>query len=332
MCYQDEDGTDSSLGTGSGNETSCFYRGTTDMLKLIEGKNSSFGSFNVLALRNYLNGTITYDSEKTTLLNGILDAAKSVSTTTEDTSSIANDISNTSTTNTSNEDQNVYLNFSINPQNNPTYSVSGYSINSSATNSVDGYVYYYTDSNMNISITPGLDETNISTSTVTIYYGIDSNSDGDLDDNGDSKNVLWTWNETIAKGIAEATGLSEADAATAVNNSPATYRYTVTSGDENTDALSCSISLSSSEIESGKKYLILVEGYDIDNQQIIESASNGYGFYAKTNVVAPSIIVGASSGYVNLGNSKVIPESVFTGTKQFGFSGTISSEIGRAHV
>src|SRR5574344_1693869 len=61
LCYQDESGTDSSLGTGSGNETSYYYRGTTAMLNLIEGKNASFANFNVLALRNYINGTTTYD-------------------------------------------------------------------------------------------------------------------------------------------------------------------------------------------------------------------------------------------------------------------------------
>ncbi|MFA6938287.1 MAG: hypothetical protein WCQ67_08655, partial [Treponema sp.] len=317
LCYQDESGTDSSLGTGSGNETSCYYRGTTAMLNLIEGKNASFANFNVLALRNYINGTTTYDADKTTALNDILNSAKSVSTTTEDTESIASDISNTSTT-VSGEEKNVYLNFSINPQNNPTYSVSGYGLNSSTTNVVDGFGYYYTGSSMNVSVTPGLDETNLDTSTITFYY----EKYGD-----DTPCLLWTWDESVAVAFAmkNDSTLTAESAKAIVDADPSVYKYTVTSSDENTDSLSCSITLEAADVEKNTKYKIIAEGYDINNEALTSSAAEGYGFFAKTNVVAPELTFGTNSGYKNLANNTVFKESVFTAGDAFEFSGTITS-------
>lgn len=282
------------------------------MLNLINAKNESFPEFTVAALRAYLSGTdSTYSGNET--LKSILDSAASVSASDRNLQGIASSISNTSVS-----DGDVYLSFTMNPANNPTYTVSGLSIDASTAGSenyTDGYYNYYADSTINASVSVGLDGTNLDTSTVSIYY----TKDGD-----DSKKLFWTWNYDVALKYAVAGGLDEATAAANIQASPKNYRYTVTSKDENSDAMSVTSSLGTNEIVSGFKYSFSIEGKDIDGQPIVQSASGGFGFMAKSNTSAPRISFGASSEYLNLATQSVFTENIFNG-RNLKFSGTVSS-------
>ncbi|WP_407425168.1 hypothetical protein [Treponema sp.] len=327
-----KDSSDS--GEGNGNSTTTYYRGTTDMLQLINGKKSSFENFTVSTLRTYLNGTdSTYSGN--TELQEILDESVSKSTVStvlssdgtyqsvSDDNPISESIENTSTTSSSGDSQDVYLNFTINPENNPTYTVSGLTITeggASDSYSSNGYFLYYSDSTINVSIAPGLDNTNLDTSTISVYYT-------NVTDASSEKQLFWTWDEETA--VKYAMAKDNCDKTTALANvtaNPSAYRYTVTTSDENTDALSVTSSLSSSnaEISTGKEYKFSIEGYDIDSQAIVEGDSAGYGFMAKSNSTVPTITFGDTAGNVNLSSSSAITKSVITGGT-FGFSGTVYS-------
>ena len=227
----------------------------------------------------------------------------------------------------------VYFTFSLNPRNNPAYTISGLALKPDTTvtdNYTGAYYNYYSDSTINVSIAPGLDLTNILTSSVTVYYTKEGTSE---------KQLLWTWNE--AKAIESAMknyALSEEQAKTALSADPATYRYTPTDADANTDTLSKSTTLSAAkgEIVYGYKYDFSIEGTDIDNpndtQKIIPSDTAGFGFYAKANVAAPVVNLGDENkaNFTNLLTLSSITESVVTEGK-LSFSGvtTSASEVSR---
>ena len=306
----------------TGNTTTTYYRGTTDMLNLINSKKTNFPNFTVASLRNYLNKTDTSYVGNEELAE-IISAAASVSTTTEETAQLAS----RALVNTTTSDGEVYLTFSINPKNNPTYTVSGLALNPEASSSddnyTDGYYKYYSDSPIVVSVSPGLDGTNLDTSTVTIYYT-------NVDVENAEKQLFWTWNEEVALAYAMNTyNLSESSARTVLTADPATYRYTVTSSDENTDSLQKSSSLSSSsfEIIFGNNYVFSVEGADIDGQPIVESDAVGYGFAATSNSAAPSLVIGDTDivNYKNLTTLTSITESVLTEAKLC-FDGWVSTD------
>ncbi|MBR1537065.1 MAG: hypothetical protein IJ630_09020 [Treponema sp.] len=300
-----------------GNSTSLFYRGTTAMLNLVNAKNSGFPDFSVASLKNYLNKTdSTYlENEE---IEDILLASQSVSVSTENCESISDFISNTNASNGS-----VYLTFSVNPKNNPTYTVNGLSLNLNSEddeNYTDGYYNYYSDSTINVSIVPGLDLTNIETSSVSIFY----NKVGDSE-----KKLLWTWNEATAlKYLMENYAVSESEARTRLSSDPSTYRYTKTESDENTDTLkkTTSLSATNAEIVFGKIYEFSIEGKDIDGQSIISSDNDGYGFFAKSNTAAPVITIGTENKaeYQNLISLTAIKSEVASAGK-INFAGTTST-------
>lgn len=301
-----------------GNVTTEFYRGTTDMLNLINAKNKEFADFSVTMLRNYINKTdATYVGNEN--LQRILDEALSKSCA-YSTESISSAVSNTETAS-----GDVYLTFSVNPKNNPTYTVSGLAISPDATGDsyTEGYYNYFSDSAINVSITPGLDLNNLDTSTISIYY----KKVGESDEN---KQLFWTWNEDEAvKYVKKLYDKDEDEAKAMIAADPKTYRYTITSKDENTDALSLSSSLSASsgieEIQNGYKYEFSVEGFDIDGQTFIASDSNGFGFFASANGSSPRMELGNENKaqYKNLAALTAFKKDELD---KLSFSGTIESE------
>ncbi|MCH5295495.1 MAG: hypothetical protein J1F14_06300 [Treponema sp.] len=268
-------------GAGDGNASTQYYRGTTDMLNLINGKNTEFQSFSAFELRKYLNKTDKKYKDASTLKE-ILSAATSESTKIEN---ISKYISNTKTS-----QGNVYLTFSVNPKNNPTYSVGGMSIMDSADNPpedyTDGYAPYFAGSAINVSITPGLDNTNLRTSSISIYYKIKRNTD---DDYGEEQ-LFWTWDEAVALKYAKMQDPSVTLEDIKISSAAAaTYRYTITTTDQNTDSLSVSSTLTTADVKTGNKYKFFVAGKDIDGQGIVENDSAGYGFMAKSSSVVPTL-------------------------------------------
>lgn len=326
--------TSETEGSGQGNTTRYYYRGTSNMLTLVNGKNSSFSDFSVTKLQNYLNKTDeTYQDNST--LESILSAAQSVSVESglksdgsaraalsaeTTTVSIADCINNTNTS-----QGNVYLNFSINPKNNPTFEVSKMSLADSTSKSEsqysDGYYRYLTETTLHVSLNPGLDNTNLDTPTVSIYY---------VKNGSTEKQLLWTWDEDVAFAYAKKqTALaSQSDAYILglLNTDPETYRYTKTAEDENSDGLSVDTTLSTKnkEIIAGSKYTIIVEGYDIESQSFVAKDIAGYGFIATSNSTVPDIDFGAASGTTNLESSSTIKASVLE-ESNFKFTGYVES-------
>nr|MCR4789515.1 hypothetical protein [Treponemataceae bacterium] len=298
----------SSSGTGNGNASTSFYKGTSEMLNLIEGKNTSFADFSVSKLRNYLNGSDTTYAGNTEL-DAILSAAETQSVVSEDAVS---DIGGEDST---------WLTFQINPRNNPTYTYSGFSVDESMGQSdsdnysSDGFHKYYPGSTINVSLSTGLDNTNLDTSTISFYF---------VKEGEENKSLLWTWNEDVALAYAQ-----ESDATITladIISNPTAYRYTVTASSENTDSLSKQISIASTEISTGYQYYLLAEGRDIDDQSLITSSDDTFGFFAASNASPATISVGDNSGKMNLPNLAPISQATFTTANTFGLSGTVLSE------
>ncbi|MBP5283234.1 MAG: hypothetical protein J6Y93_01025, partial [Treponema sp.] len=302
-----------------GNETTVYYRGTTDMKTLISNKNSEFQDFTVFRLKQYLNGTNgVYEAYKDSAdLESILDEAKCLSVKDDD---ISADISNTSTS-----QGNVYPVFTMNPANNPTYTIDGLAVNTSTTDTThftDGYPSYYSDSSISANIKVGLDKNNtIITNTVSIYY----TKEGETE-----KNLFWTWNKTVAREYAQKKGLDmDILSDSALESSslvPDEYRFTPTADSENSSEVKVSASLSvvKKDIIAGKKYTFTVEGHDITGQNILASSDEGYGFFAKSNSEAPTINIGDENGNINIPSAGVIKASVLS-DGSFGFMGTVFS-------
>ena len=323
------------------NSTTYYYRGTTDMLSLIKQRATGFENFTVLSLRNYLNKTDeTYQGNA--LLKQIVEEAVSVSSDaiSEDStaSSIGESIANVSTKTESGEGQNVYLNFSVNPQNNPTYTAGGMTLDFSSADAdyTDGFRNYIAGSDIVISFDRGLDGANFDTSSITVYY-IEADDSGNPK-SGAEKQLLWTYNEDVAASYAYNNGnnenglssLEEARLAVKVSEASAKqYRYTITSSDSVAEEFSLSASLNTSEIMTGNKYLFRVEGKDIDGQEIIKSSVSGFGFFAKSNSSVPVITIGSYDSGDRLKNRKnlsAFTKDDFENTK-LSFSGIIETEL-----
>ncbi|MBR1404969.1 MAG: hypothetical protein IJ558_12430 [Treponema sp.] len=332
-------------GVSGGNATTTYYRGTTDMQKLISGKLDGFTDFSVLTLRNYLNKTDTTYTDNAEL-SSILDAAVSYSVASDSSSgsdrSAADDTSSDSIADSiKNNDTaagKVYLNFQINPLNNPTFAVSGYAIDESAadgdtysqynsatansTGQAAGYRRYYTGSALNISFTPGLDETNLDTSTVSLYVSDAMSSTSD-------KILVWTWNEAVAIQNAMTTyNMSESEATAAIQGLTAasdSYRYTPTTSSENTDSLTIATTLS--DLVSGSTYKFSVVGKDIDGQDIVPASLDGYGIWASTVAEPPAIQIGEleANSNTNLTDDSIINKS--KALASITYTGTVTTEV-----
>ena len=281
-----------------GNATSIFYRGTNEVLNLINNNNPNFPNFSVRSLRDYINGTDTeYEEDKTKEeeLKAILAAAETKSIISEEA---IDDTSN-------------WLTFSMNPRNNPTFTVSGFVLDPEKDDKdmyTVGYRNYLTDNPMTLSLATGLDGTNLSTCTITLYYQdtLDADEDGERDN---PKKVLWTWNEAVAQEYGVTLS-----------------RYTATEADANTDALTQQTELTLGDVVLGHKYVIFAEGNDINGQALIASNNRGFGFYASSNVAAPEFKQNPTDQKMNLADMSVINQATFEGTG-FGLSGIVSSAI-----
>jgi hypothetical protein len=309
--YQDFEG---GTALDEGNATETWYRSTSDMANLIKGKLENFTDFNPATLKTYLNKTSSV-YEGNAVLQAVLDEAASVSSNITDRPSIADAL-----TNDSPSQGNVYPVFSINPKNNPTYTLSGFVLNGTGDNYTDGFKQYYSGSTINLSVARGTDEDNIDTSSVSFYYTPSGET---------GRKLLWTWNYETALAYAVAGGLDEAAAAANIAANPKDYRYTKTNSGENSDQLSVTTQLDTSngEIKVGTKYEFSVDAdaKNISGQKLIASDSDGYGFIAASNVNVPEINIASTNGNMNLNAQSAVKKSVFTGGT-FGFNGTVSSE------
>ena len=325
--YQDFDTKSSGAG---GNSTSTFYRSVQEMTDLVYNKNPSFPNFSTLSLRNYLSGTDTTYSGNTDL-SSILTTASTDSTNIVETPSVSIDTLKNVNYSTSN---NVYLNFSINPNNNPTFTVNGMALATSDTSDDKyngGYIYYFGGTPINVSFNLGLDKDNLDTSTISLYYTKES-----TDENGNTvfkdadKKLFWTYNADDALEYARKNDSTVT--ITQVETTAEAYHYTKTSSDANTDSLSLQVKdgLSSSDVESGYKYKFSVKGKDLNGREIVPSVVRGFGLYAKSSVSVPSIAVDDyvdTEPYKNMSTLTAFTKTVFDGEiSKISFSGIVKSE------
>lgn len=303
--------------TESGNTTSIYYYDTDVMHSLINGQNDDFKNFTVLTLRNYICKTDNTYLNNTELQN-ILSTSecKSLFALNESAADGKNTI-----------DTSDFLTFTINPQNNPTFTVSGLEIKESG--SADTYTesngkfyrHYYTGSTINVSILRGPDESALFTKTISIYY---------IKEGETEKHLLWTYNEdeAVKYAMSKDPSLTEAAAKSLVSSSAAqakANRYTITSETENADSLSFSTSLSNTDVTTGSNYTFVIVGTDNDGQEVIKSASNGFGFFAKANSNVPVITLDSydsENPNSNLSNLSTFDNNAFVNDK-IKFSGSV---------
>ena len=302
-------------GTGEGNLTKHFYRGTTSMQNLVSG-DGGIENFSLTDFAQYMNGTSNKYVGYSQKINEIANAARSVSVTNVSAASVADYISN----NDSKTGDPVYLTFVLNPKNNPLYSFGGYEVkqNGDSDNySTNGYKFVYTGTSLPLSITVGTDNKNISTHTVSVYK-IDKSKINtvnpsivvndeffkvkeNLTTNGYFE-LMYTWDEDVIERFNEwgidITGKGE-----------------VTDSDANTASLSKQFAIN--ELVSGNEYDFYVVGKDISGSSIIATNTRGYGFCGKVSQTAPQINV-TSTEFVQ---NAIVNESIFKGTGADGDEG-----------
>ncbi len=293
-------------GSGQGNTTQHYFRGTSEMSKLISSNNPNYSGFTALSLQNFLNKTEpTYRNDQN--LTDILEEAS--------TSSVIETVTEPEET----------LTFTINPQNNPTYNVSGFDIITNLTDDTheNGFLHYYPGSTINVSIACGLDLTNLKTSSISIFYQKKTGA-GEAEA---PKELLWTWNESVAVQYAmQNSSINEETARANIAVNPEAFHYTPTTATENTDALSITTSLSTTEILNGKAYNFILEGEDINDQDILPAVTEGFGFYTKTSTAVPKIKIGeqCEADYKNLYSQTAINDNVLN-SNLFKFDGEVVS-------
>lgn len=335
-------------GTGEGNATSTYYRSTSKFQSLIEGKNEDFKGFSVYSLRNYLNKTdLTYsgfEALESILTEAISCSALQNSTIARSISEIGTENSGTGKTegisdltgisNTDASNGKVYLNFKVNPLNNPTFAVSGYLIDKSKTDDkyskqnaetgvIAGCRSYTLESNLVLTISPGLDATKLKKSTVSIFVK-NTATDEDI--------LVWTYNrDTAVKYAVKKYGLSENDANAVINSlsfSSDVYRYEPVREDAVCDDIKLETSLNEKDgIVCGKTYVFTVAGEDNDGKKIVAQKTDGYGIWASQNAEPPVIKFGNADAAkrTNFSSDSII--NSISSELPLHFSGTASSEI-----
>ncbi|MBO5236330.1 MAG: hypothetical protein J6B32_04390 [Spirochaetaceae bacterium] len=157
--------------------------------------------------------------------------------------------------------------FSLNPKNNPTYDVGGYSIKSG-----EEYTDVSNEGTINVSISPGPDNIDLVEDSIRII----------LTENDQEVAVLYESSENIAN-------MSEAEKTAAeTQRQKATVKMVDTS---------YTISLSIGVLVSGHTYDVVVEGRDFETNSLLPNSVNGYGFRVISNNKPPELKV--SSGPEN---------------------------------
>ncbi len=298
-CYTDP----SSGGTGEGNASTGFYRGTNDVLNLINGNKENYSSFSVKNIQEIESGLDdTYSGDQHALLRAWLaealvdSAAPTVST----------PRSALSTENLTEEKKAKALNFRMNPANYPTLSVSGLEIDPSAVdNHIDGYYTYFTGTPLNFTVMAGLDQTKIDVPTVSIYVEKVGDSS--------SRQLVWTWNPTLG----------------AANPG----KYTPTAEGENADSVAKTVALNFGDytgMVNNTKWRFVAVGKDINDTDIQnfnqEEYPDGYGFIASVSAQAPTLEIGPedAENYKNLKTNTVTNHAPYA-NGSYKYSGSVTS-------
>ena len=270
-------------GTGNGNATNNFYRGTASMQNLVSGDGAIEG-FSLVDFASYLNKTSTKHSNYASTINSIASAAQSFSTSVSETPDISSFVTNNdSTTGTP-----VYLTYTINPKNNPQFIIGGYELITQTTPategySPEGYKNVYQNSPVPLNITVGADNKNISTHTVSFYLVDTSHSSypgsvnaATFETKHDCVELLHTWDEEVYERFSSWGG-------------DWSGRYTASSQDTNVSSLTKQLTINN--FIPTHNYLFYVVGKDITGNEIIAANSTGYGFCGTISASAPTVLI-----------------------------------------
>lgn len=285
-------------GTGDGNASLGFYRGTNDILNLINGNKEGYSSFSVKKIQELKNGlSDEYANDDT--IGGWLDAAfvpSAAPTVSTPRTALSQD-------GLSPERKEKTLKFSMNPANYPTFTVSGLDIKTGSEanddNHTDGYFRYYSGTPLNFAIMAGLDGTQIDVPTISIYV---EKTDGS------NRQLVQTWNPTV--GAANPT------------------KWTHVNEGENADSVAKTIPLNFTDytgISSGTKWRFVAVGEDINHQPIGNYDDDGYGFIASISTQAATIKIGATNDSTNT-NPATNSVKGLAAYDNFKFSGKVTSD------
>ena len=300
-------------GTGDGNSTNYFYRGTTSMQNLVSG-DGGIEDFTLADFAMYLNGTSKKYLSQSSKINDIEVAARSASTTTVSNNNIAQDILNTDSRN----GDSVYLTFVLNPKNNPLYTVGGFEKIATPVSQLDsenysdqGFKNIYAGTPVPLNISVGADNKNLSTHTISIFKLDKTNlaKAGKTQEinqanfaeifkkeyNDKYFSLLWTWNSDIYETYNE-WGIDK------------TSCYTFADDDANVATISKQFVINSFEATHNYEFLVL--GEDITGNNIISATTKGYGFCGKVSETAPKF--SDIEGYTQ--NNTIVNESKLKGT------------------
>ncbi|MBP5359825.1 MAG: hypothetical protein J6Y69_11670 [Treponema sp.] len=311
----------SNAGTGDGNATTSFYRGTNHLLNLINGNKEGYSAFSVKNIQELLNGlddTYANDTQVTGWLSEarVQSAASSVSTPRAALEG---------TGNLTDERKAKSLNFSMNPANYPTFTVSGLEIlnpdnvgENDKNHTSDGYFKYYGGTPLNFAVMAGLDQTKIDVPTVSIYAVRWDPIASRWLDGEDERQLVWTWDSSVAAALTEEERES---------------KYTPTSEGDNADSVAKTVALNFSDYDgmaNASKWKFVAVGKDINDQPIGNYELNGYGFVASINAHAAKVNIGAQredgDEIINRNTNSVTNLSAYSESK-YKFDGTFSSPV-----
>ncbi|MBO7639609.1 MAG: hypothetical protein J6S91_11595, partial [Treponema sp.] len=278
-------------GTGDGNATTSFYRGTNELLNLINGNVAGYSAFSVKKIQELISGL-----DETYLNNPqvqgwlsearVQSAAASVSTPREALNEAGN---------LTDERKAKTLNFSINPANYPTFNVSGLEIlnpqdvgESDRNHTSEGYFKYYGGTPLNFVVMAGLDQTKIDVPSVSIYAAKWDPNSGRWMDGEDERQLVWTCDPRVYKGKENPTD----DDPVVLPES----KFTPSTKGENADSVATTVALNFSDftgMTDSTKWKFIVVGKDINGQNIANYTLNGYGFVATINAQAAKITIGS---------------------------------------
>ncbi len=262
-------------GTGSGNETTVYYINNDTFYSELMSDSSSY-SLTAPKLKTIINGTGSdYTSTQIAAIVEILETAGNYASSTAISSSASSK-------------------FSLNPDNSPTYAISGYetgTANNTKADSTTGFRNYSTGSTLYLSLAAGRDSVYVKPSTVAMkLYKLSSYSDSDYLTDTSSSDI-----QTI---LAAGDWTDEAALS-------ASYSFTL-------DSSSCSL-------KANAYYRLVVTGEDRDGNELTASCSTGYGFRVKSSYDPPEITITSPD-----------EDTVYSGTTAnadgFTLSGTITTD------
>ena len=251
-------------GTGSGNTSTVYYINNDTFYDTLLKENSSY-KLTVKKLMYILDGTDTeYTSEQKNAIKAVL-------------STSGNFASSTSITTSSSSK------FSVNPNNDPLYYVSGYVLGSSNTSadSTTGYAKFSPGGSLTVNFEAGADSIAIVPSTISVL-AYDMGKDNELTGSYAYKDTDYTDNpyQTI---LAAGTWTEEA---------AATLQKTFSND-----------VLGNITFTANHYYRIVVSGSDREGNSLEPSSQNGYGFKVKSNNDPPVILFNSTEDTIYSGTT-----------------------------